>query len=190
MSVLGWFRARSDRQRQATVLYGAVVAQARQPAFYRSYGVPDTQQGRYEMLVLVLFQLLERLRASPEHGELSRLVLESLFTDVDDNMREIGIGDLSVPKKVKRAAAGFYERTIAYRAALAAADQAELAAHLRRFVAGDRGAADPAGAAGAAGVDATRLARFAIAQHEALAAAPVAEVVEGRAFLAPENVAA
>ncbi len=180
--MLSWFRGRSDRQRQAKLLYGAVVAQAREPAFYRDYGVPDTLEGRYEMIVLVLFQLLERLReAGSEHEELSRVVLESLFTDVDDNMREIGIGDLSVPKKVKRAAAGFYERAVAYRAALEADDEAALATHMRQFI---------DGGAGASQAGRRRLARFAIEQRRAFSATGVQDVIEGRGFIEPASVPA
>lgn len=182
MSMFGWIRARADRQRQAKLLYGAVVAQARSPSFYSDYGVPDTLQGRYEMIVLVLFQVLERLReAGSAHEELSRVVLESLFTDVDDNMREIGIGDLTVPKKVKRAAAGFYERAVAYRAALAGHDEAALAAHMQQFI--DAGA-------NVAGGGRKRLARFAMAQRRALAATDIRDVIEGRGFIDPGQIPA
>lgn len=174
--MLNWLRARSDNARKSRELYGAVVAQARRPAFYANYGVPDTLKGRYEMLVIVLFQLLERLRV--EGGtteELSRVTLESFFTDVDDNMREIGIGDLSVPKKVKRAAGGFYERALAYRPALEAGDASALAAALAHFV-HEREAAD-------AGT--TALAAHMMRQRDVLGAASLEAVTRGAAYLAP-----
>lgn len=179
--MLSWIRARSDKTRRATELYGGVVAQARSPLFYDGLGVPDTLAGRYEMIVVVLFQVLERLKGeSGEVEEVARVALESLFTDVDDQMREIGIGDLSVPRKVKRAAAGFYERSLAYRAALDAGDETALAAALARFI--DAEGDDPVAA------DAPRrmpLARHMMAQRDAFAAASLDDVLAGRAFVVP-----
>ena len=179
--MLSWIRARSDKTRRATELYGAVVAQARSPQFYGGLGVPETLAGRYEMIVVVLFQVLERLKGeADEVEEVARVALESLFTDVDDQMREIGIGDLSVPKKVKRAAAGFYERSLAYRAALDAGDETALSAALARFIdtkGGDPGASDAARR--------LPLARHMLAQRDRLAAAALDDVLAGRAFVAP-----
>ncbi|MFN3868596.1 MAG: ubiquinol-cytochrome C chaperone family protein [Hyphomicrobiaceae bacterium] len=179
--MLSWIRAQNDKSRKATELYGAVVAQARSPRFYDGLGVPDTLAGRYEMIVAVLFQVLERLKGQPgEVDEVARKALESLFTDVDDQMREIGIGDLSVPRKVKRAAAGFYERSLAYRAALDAGDEAALAAALARFI--DTAGGDPAAA------DVARrlpLARHMLAQRDRLSVAALDDVLAGRAFVAP-----
>ena len=136
--MLSWFtlngyRSRQAKQLQAAEVYGAVVTQARNPAFYRDAGVPDTPEGRFEVIVLHLYLLLERLRGAGEPGvEPSRLLIERLVTDMDDQMREMGVGDLSVPKKVKRAARMLYERTEDYRAALAQPDNAALAVALGR----------------------------------------------------------
>jgi cytochrome b pre-mRNA-processing protein 3 len=174
--MMSWLRARSNNTRKARELYGAVVAQARRPAFYRDFGVPDTMAGRYEMLALVTFQLLERLRAEGASvTDMSRLTLENLFTDVDDNMREIGIGDLSVPKNVKRAAAGFYERAQAYRPLLEAGDGTGLALALARFMQ-QREAAD-------AGMRA--LAAHLLAERRAMAATGIDAVLAGRGFTEP-----
>ena len=135
--MLNWFRARSANARKAKELYGAVVAAARQPEFYRDYGIPDTLNGRYEMIVLALILLLERMREEgAAASDVSRLTLEAFFTDMDDCMREFCVGDLSVPKKVKKAAAGFYERAKAYHEALDAGDKAAMAAALEMFVTG------------------------------------------------------
>lgn len=185
--MLKWFRRHTDDAAKASELYGAVVAQARQPAFYVDYGVPDTQKGRYEMLVLVLFQVLERLKSSGESNqELSRMVLEALFTDVDDQMREIGIGDLSVPRKVKRAAAGFYERAVAYRQALEARDEQALARHMQHFIDAAAGGADRETPLDERRV---RLAKFAVAQMRAFDSASIDDVASGRAFLPPAGFA-
>jgi cytochrome b pre-mRNA-processing protein 3 len=113
-------------------LYRRLVAQARDPGFYRHAGVPDTLDGRFEMIVLHVFLVLRRLkRAQGAADELSRALTEALFEDMDRNLREIGVGDLSVGKHVKRMASAFRGRLAAYDAALAAGDDA-LAAALER----------------------------------------------------------
>jgi cytochrome b pre-mRNA-processing protein 3 len=127
--VLAWLRGGSDDSRKARDIYGAVVAAARQPRFYRDLCVPDTAEGRLEMLVLHLVPVLARLGREGGAGqERARLVTETFVTDMDDNMREIGIGDLTVPRKVKRAAALLHERHRDYGAALGQGDEAGLIA--------------------------------------------------------------
>jgi cytochrome b pre-mRNA-processing protein 3 len=114
-----WFRQPARLDHTAAELYGAVVAQARNPAFYAEGGIPDTAEGRYELIVLNLFLVLERLKRTGQGAEdLSRSLLETFVTDMDDNLREMGVGDLSVAKKVKRAAGGVYQRGALYRRAL------------------------------------------------------------------------
>lgn len=121
-------RTRAGARRKAGEIYGAVVARARAPHFYAGLGVPDTPSGRYEMVTLHLFLVLERLRTAGDTSALPRLIVEAFVIDMDDSLRELGTGDLSVPKKVNRAAAGLYERTLAYRAALAQPDDRKLSA--------------------------------------------------------------
>lgn len=202
--MLKWFRARGANARKAKQLYGAVVAAARRPEFYRDYGVPDTLNGRYEMIVLVLFQLLERLRSEGSAAEeTSRLTLEAFFTDMDDCMREIGVGDLSVPKKVKKAAAGFYDRAKSYRAALDAGDMGAMAAVFATFIEGQDAILAGSEGADAISLDATlapgpsraaptglsirfeRLAAHAFRQRDALASADAETVLAGKAFATP-----
>lgn len=111
---------KQSAKRKAGDLYGMVVAAARQPAFYGPGRVADTPEGRFELIALHLFLLAERLTSDkPEGEELARYLIEAFVTDMDDCMREMGVGDLTVPKRVKRAAAVFYERSGAYRDALA-----------------------------------------------------------------------
>ncbi|AGK57569.1 ubiquinol-cytochrome C chaperone [Hyphomicrobium denitrificans 1NES1] len=119
--MLQWFRRRTQAARRAEELYGSVVTAARHPAFYRDMGAPDTPEGRFEMIALHLFLLLEgiRLQATAE-TELAQHTIEAFVTDMDDCMREMGVGDMAVAKKVKRAAAAFYERAAVYRTGLAA----------------------------------------------------------------------
>ena len=132
--MLDWFFNRAESRRKASELYGAVVTFARRPVLYEAIGVADTPEGRYEMLVLHLFLVMERLRAAGEvAAQQSQSLLEAFVTDLDDNMREMGIGDLTVPKKVKKAAAAFYDRAEVYRAAMAGGDT-ELADLLARLI--------------------------------------------------------
>lgn len=130
--MLNWLAKRADVARKADNLYGAVVAQARQPSFYAGFGIPDTLEGRYEMIVLHLFLVLERLRQADDTN-LSRVLIERFVTDMDDCMREIGVGDLTVPKRVKKAAAVLYKRADAYRDALEAGSDALEAAFQEMF---------------------------------------------------------
>jgi cytochrome b pre-mRNA-processing protein 3 len=113
------------------LLYGAIVAQARAPAFYQSYGVPDTVNGRFEMIVLHLVLLLQRLELRQEPmGELGQGVFDRFCRDMDANLREIGVGDLSVPRKMRSMGEAFYGRQQVYAAALASPERAPLAAAL------------------------------------------------------------
>lgn len=115
-----WLKQRAALRETASDLYGNVVTQARNPVFYAEMGIPDTLEGRYEMVVLHLALVLERLRAEGEAGTaLSRETIETFVADMDGSMRELGVGDLTVPKKVKSAAAGLYARADAFRQALA-----------------------------------------------------------------------
>lgn len=100
-------------------LYGDIVAVARKPVVYRDFGVEDDFEGRFEYLVLVATLVLRRLRelgatAEPAAQEL----VDHLFADLDNGLRLAGTGDLSVGKKMKKMAQGFYGRAGAYTAAL------------------------------------------------------------------------
>ena len=117
--MLRWLKARSRLRRKAGEIYGVIVTQARLPAFYAGLGIPDTPVGRYEAVVVHLFLVLERLRtAGPEALGPSRAVIEAFVADMDDYVRQYGSSDVGTAKKVRRAAAGFYERAAEYRAGL------------------------------------------------------------------------
>ena len=94
---------------------------AREPVFYAAWGVPDTVQGRFEMIALHLVLVLRRLAAEGERASAWRRALtEAFVVDLDDGMREMTFGDLAVPREVKRAAAALFDRHRAYLAALGA----------------------------------------------------------------------
>lgn len=122
---------RNRRHAAATVLYGAAVAQARQPAFYLAGAVPDTLDGRFDLLALHVFLVLRRLRAGgAATADLAQSVFDLMFADMDSNLREIGVGDLSVGRKVKTMAKALMGRIAAYDPGLA--DPELLAEALRR----------------------------------------------------------
>jgi len=104
-------------------LYGVIVAQARSPAFYAAYGVPDTVQGRFDLVVLHMVLLLRRLgRDSAAARSLGQRLFDAFCRDLDGNLREMAIGDLAVPRHMRHFAEAFYGRQAAYLAALESAD--------------------------------------------------------------------
>jgi len=111
-------------------LYGAIVAQSRRSAFYVGYGVPDTIDGRFDLIVLHMVLLLARLdREGP-----SAHLFDHFCRDLDANLREMGVGDLAVPKRMRQFAEAFYGRQSAYLAALGARNGRELEKALARNI--------------------------------------------------------
>ena len=110
---------RGARPDTISALYGMIVAQARLPCFYRDYAVADTVNGRFDLIVLHLALVLDRLAQDPTLQSLGQGVFDRFCQDMDHNLREMGVGDLSVPKEMRRIGEAFYGRTRAYRAALA-----------------------------------------------------------------------
>jgi len=127
------FRRRS-RQNTISALYGTIVAQARLPCFYRDYGVADTVDGRFDLLVLHLALIVDRLAEEPESREAGQVLFDHFCQDMDYNLREMGIGDLSVPKKMQRIGQAFYGRAQAHRSALSVDGEAALVEALTRNV--------------------------------------------------------
>jgi len=131
------FKLFSRSGRTATIrgLYGAIVTQARMSSFYRSYDVADTVEGRFDMIVLHLALLLRRVRGeSVEIRALGQSVFDLFCLDMDHSLREMGIGDVAVPKHMQRLAEAFYGRSAAYDRALAEPGDDELVATLARNV--------------------------------------------------------
>jgi cytochrome b pre-mRNA-processing protein 3 len=123
--------------RTIAALYGAIVAQAREPRFYAAYGVPDTVLGRFDLLVLHLALLLRRLREGDATRALAQGVFDAFCRDMDHNLREMGISDQGVPHQMRRVGEAFYGRARAYDAALAeVADDALVQALARNVYAG------------------------------------------------------
>ena len=118
----------------ATEFYAAVARAARNPLFYRAYGVDDSVDGRFDTLVLHAALLVRRLSAMAgrEGGELAQGVIDTMFADLDLSLLEMGVGDTKVGGKVKAMAKAWLGRMTAYDAAIAGADPAVLAGALER----------------------------------------------------------
>src|SRR5271154_5385826 len=111
-------------------LYGVIVAQARLPEFYEEFGVADSVEGRFDMIVLHLALVSRRLKRELQGAALGRALLEAFSRDMDHNLREMGVGDLTVPKQMKRMMEAFYGRARSYEQALAQDDPTALEAAL------------------------------------------------------------
>jgi cytochrome b pre-mRNA-processing protein 3 len=139
--MLSRFFSRNRRDHDsAASLYGAIVAQARTPALYADIGVPDSVGGRFEMLMLHVIILSRRL----ETGDAaSRAVGQAVFDlfcgDMDNALRELGIGDLSVPKHMRRVGEAYFGRTASYGPGFSERDGAVLAEAIERTVFGGSG---------------------------------------------------
>lgn len=128
-------RGRSVRA-AAELAYRHVVEQARQPVFFTEWGVPDSLDGRFELICLHAFLYLHRLKTErPSSNRLGQCFFDTMFGELDRALREHGTGDLRVGKEVKRMAQGFYGRIGAYEAGLAADDTVLGAAIARNLLA-------------------------------------------------------
>jgi len=134
LPVSSWFRRQEERN-PAPRLYLEIVEQARRTEFYETLGVPDTLDGRFEMIVLHMFLIVRRLRGLGENGaKIGQALFDAMFADMDRNLREMGVGDLGVGRRVKKMAERFYGSVQAYDRGLEADADEELQAALGRNV--------------------------------------------------------
>ncbi len=159
----------------AGAAYAAVVAQARLPAFYRALGVPDTLDGKFELIALHTFLVLRRLKREPAGRAMSQALTDRLFDDLDRSLREMGAGDLGVGRRVKAMARALYGRIAAYEAELATGGGGLVAALERNLY----GTATP----GRPAIEA--MATYLRREAAFLAAADVAEIAAGRIAFGP-----
>jgi cytochrome b pre-mRNA-processing protein 3 len=104
-------------------IYGMIVTQAREPLFYRDLGVPDTVNGRFDLLVLHLWVVLRRLKSLPDGTGPAQALFDHFCDDMDANLREMGVGDLTVPKRMQAFGEAFYGRAAAYDLAVTAGQE-------------------------------------------------------------------
>lgn len=120
-------------RRTIETIYGMIVTQAREPLFYRELGVADTVDGRFDVLVLHLWVVLRRMKTMENGVLLSQGLFDRFCEDMDGNLREMGVSDLKVPKRMQAFGEAFYGRSVAYDLAVAEGQEA-LAVALRKNV--------------------------------------------------------
>jgi cytochrome b pre-mRNA-processing protein 3 len=148
-------------------VYGAIVAAARHPRLYADWQVADSVDGRFDMITLHTFLVLDRLKGA-EH-DFRQALVDEFFRDMDRSLREMGVGDLSVGKKVRKMAEAFFGRISAYDQALPQGGEA-LADAIARNVFPDGVAGDAPG----------RLSAYVLEQRQSLAAQDASEIARGR----------
>jgi len=130
------FKKRNLQRDIALKLYNNLVIYARSPEFYVHYGVPDSELGRFEMICLHAYVLFKRLGKTDESGKhLSQLVHDLMFADLDRTLREKGIGDMGIGKRIKTLAQNLYGRVNAYDIAFEQGDEALIKALNRNLYA-------------------------------------------------------
>ena len=175
MGLLNLFN-RKPYERAGFELYTASVRAARDPYFFQALGVPDTLDGRFDMVGLLVFLVVDRLHAASAEGKkLAQAVFDAMFLDMDINLREIGISDMRVAKSVRDMWEAFNGRSAAYAAALASGDTEALATTIARNVWRGR---DP-------DESSHILARLVMAQQRHLAAQPVDGLFKGQPGFLP-----
>lgn len=128
-------RERNANRAITEALYASIVAAARQAPFYSDWNVPDTPLGRFEMLSLHMFLFQHRMHdAGDAAREIAQILIDDFFEDVDHSLRELGIGDMGIPKRMKKLAKMYYGRTAAYDDALGRGDREALVAALSRNI--------------------------------------------------------
>ncbi|HJE22541.1 MAG TPA: ubiquinol-cytochrome C chaperone [Methylorubrum populi] len=143
--ITGLFRRAGQRRQTIQSLHRRIGEAARRPGLYTGLGVPDTVEGRFEALSLHVILVLRRLGQLPAPAaDVAQDLVDSVFLQLDAALRETGIGDMGVPKRIKKLGASFYARASAYGAALEAGDRAALTAALARNLL-DRDDPDAAG---------------------------------------------
>jgi cytochrome b pre-mRNA-processing protein 3 len=176
LDLRAWRRG-SRHERVGFALYGVAVAAAREKCLYESLGVPDTLDGRFDLVSLHAFLLINHLRGLSEPGPaLAQAVFDAMFSDMDMNLRELGVSDLSVGRRVRAMWEAFHGRANAYASAMQEADAAALEAALARNV--WRGMTPPDGAVAA-------LARLVLAQAAHLASQEPGMLASGEARFLP-----
>ena len=133
--IFDYFKRRRNNRAIFERQYGILTAVVREPVFYADLNVPDTVMGRFELLSVVMILYFRRTKDAPKGGqEIAQYIVDAFFQDIDHSMRELGIGDQGVPKRMKKFASMFYGRLKSYAEALEAKNQTDLAQALSRNI--------------------------------------------------------
>ena len=132
--IMSLFRKKTDTE-PVYAVYNSIVAQSRQPVFYIDYGVPDTVTGRFDMISIHMALVFRRLRNGPKSArDFSQAVFDLFFKDMDRSLREMGVTDLGVPKKIQKMGNIFFGLLAAMNEAMDRKDSEALAGVLARNV--------------------------------------------------------
>lgn len=185
MAFASFFGLGARRERAAVeIVYAGIVEQARTPLLFAGLEVPDTLDGRFESLALHAFLVLNCLKSDrPASADFAQALFDTMFADMDRSLREMGVADLGVGRRVKAMAEALLGRVRAYEQGMAEGDAA-LEAALRRNLYGTVAGPGPDVAIVAA------VARYMRRQQAALAAQPVAALLAGKVEFAPAETAA
>lgn len=113
------FKTKNPYEQKANDVYGKALSHVRQSSFYEEYEVPDTLDGRFDLLILHAFLVVNRMNAEDEQGhDFNQELFDAMFADIDQTLREIGIGDTGIPKHMRRMMRGFNGRMHTYAEAL------------------------------------------------------------------------
>jgi cytochrome b pre-mRNA-processing protein 3 len=135
------FGRRKSEEAVAAKLYARTAEQSRRPELFEACGIPDTLDGRFDSLALHAALMIDRLRREPDGEVLAQAFFDAMFRHLDLTLREIGVQDLGVGRRIKIMAEGLHGRALAYRAALAGGPT-PLSEVLRRNAYGGRPPAD------------------------------------------------
>ncbi|MEJ0094499.1 MAG: ubiquinol-cytochrome C chaperone family protein [Methylocella sp.] len=164
--MLSWLSRRSANRQLIDRLHGEIMAAARNPVLFTDYAIEDTFEGRFEAMTLHAMLVLRQLNAmAPPAPELAQDLADAVFARLEEALREMGVGDVSVPKRMKILAEAFLGRSLAYDQALRLGEPALAAALARNVYAGR--------------ADARRLASYVEAANIALAKASFAVFADG-----------
>ncbi len=133
--IFGYINRKRRNREIVDAIYREITAAARNPVYFERMNVPDTVMGRFEMISIMMVLFLRRTKdASPAIQDLARDVVDAFFAEIDHSIRELGVGDNSVPKRMKKLARMFYGRLDSYASALDDGDTAALATALKRNI--------------------------------------------------------
>ena len=134
--LFNWLKNRAKKRQIAENIYAVAASHARHPYFYQNLMVPDSITGRYELLCLHVYLLLERLKEqdSLKAQAISQTLTDILVKELERAYRDNGFQDLSIPKNVKKLIGGFYERARHYRACVCQNNKTALSDHLNEYI--------------------------------------------------------
>lgn len=175
-----WLKNRAEKRQSYENIYWLAANHARHPLFYETYCVPDSITGRYELLCIHIYLLLERLRHEEDQRELSQALTEILVKELERAYRDNGFRDLSIPKNIKMLIAGFFERAGSYKEGIRGKNIDKLAGSLNQYVFQGKGD-------GPLDENAKKLGIYMLAASEHLMRTPVSDIEKANfAFISPD----